>query len=243
MGSICNGIALYGNFLSFDSTFVSFSNYMFPSLRMRAMMNIPALSIFTHDSINIGEDGPTHQPVEHAAMLRSIPNCNVINPCDPNETAFSFRLSYETTKNPVVITTTRQKVATLENTSYEGFKHGAYVIYKEKGLLDGVIIAAGSEVSLAIDVAKKLEEEGKFVRVVSMPSMFLFDKQSKEYKEEIIPSNVKSMAIEMSHSMPWYKYSKNVYGVDTFGISAPAKDVLVELGFTVEKVLEYYKGI
>jgi transketolase len=176
-------------------------------------------------------------------MLRSIPNCNVINPCDPNETNYAFRLSQETTNNPVVITTTRQKVTTLENTSYEGFKHGAYIIRKENGPLDGVIIAAGAEVELAINVAKKLEFEGKNVRVVSMPSMFMFDQQSNEYKEQIIPTGVKNMAIEMAHSMPWYKYSRNVYGVDRFGLSAPAKYVQEELGFTVEKVLEYYKSL
>ena len=242
MGAIVNGLTLHG-MRGFGGGFMVFSDYMKPAIRLSALMGLPALYVFSHNSPLVGEDGPTHQPIEHAAMLRSIPNCNVINPCDANETVFAVRLSAETTKNPVVITTTRQKVPTLANTSYEGFKHGAYVIYEEKGQLDGVIIAAGSEVALAIDVAKKLEEENKYVRVVSMPSMFLFEQQSKEYKEQVIPSNVKSMAIEMSHSMPWYKYSKNVYGVDGFGLSAPASDVLKELGFTVEKVLEYYNSL
>jgi transketolase len=176
-------------------------------------------------------------------MLRSIPNCNVIVPCDANETVYAFNISQETTKNPVVITTTRQKVKTLANTSLEGVKHGGYVIYSEKGKLDGVIVSCGAEVELAIEVAKKLEEENKFVRVVSMPSMFLFDKQTKEYKDSIIPRGVKSMALEMAHSMPWYKYSPNVYGVDTFGLSAPGSVVQKELKFTVSDVLSYYNSL
>ena len=242
MGAIVNGLTLHG-LRGFGGGFLVFSDYMKPAIRLAALMNIPSLFIFSHNSALVGEDGPTHQPIEHLTMLRSIPNCNVINPCDPNETNFAFRLSQETTNNPVVITTTRQKVVTLANTSYEGFKHGAYIIYKEKGSLDGVIIAAGSEVALAIEVAKKLESEGKNIRVVSMPSMFLFDQQTAEYKEQVIPTGVKSMAIELAHSMPWYKYSRNVYGVDRFGLSAPAQHVIEELGFTVEKVLAYYKSL
>lgn len=242
MGAIVNGLTLHG-LRGFGGGFLVFSDYMKPAIRLAALMNIPSLFIFSHNSPLVGEDGPTHQPIEHLTMLRSIPNCNVINPCDPNETNYAFRLSQETTNNPVVITTTRQKVTTLENTSYEGFKHGAYIIRKENGHLDGVIIAAGAEVELAINVAKKLESEGKNVRVVSMPSMFMFDQQSNEYKEQIIPTGVKNMAIEMAHSMSWYKYSRNVYGVDRFGLSAPAKYVQEELGFTIEKVLEYYKSL
>ena len=242
MGAIVNGLTLHG-LRGFGGGFLVFSDYMKPAIRLAALMNIPSLFIFSHNSPLVGEDGPTHQPIEHLTMLRSIPNCNVINPCDPNETNFAFRMSQETTKNPVVITTTRQKVTTLANTNYEGFKHGAYIIRKENGPLDGVIIAAGAEVELAINVADKLSEEGKNVRVVSMPSMFIFDQQSRKYQEEIIPSGVKTMALEMAHSMPWYKYSKNVYGVDRFGLSAPAKYVQEELGFTVEKVLDYYKSL
>ena len=242
MGAIVNGLTLHG-LRGFGGGFLVFSDYMKPAIRLSALMGLPALYIFSHNSPLVGEDGPTHQPIEHYAMLRSIPNCNVINPCDANETIYAFKVVKETTKTPVVITTTRQKVATLANTSYEGFKCGAYVIHKENGKLDGVIIAAGAEVGLALNVAKKLEEEGKCVRVVSMPSMFLYDQQSKEYKEEIIPSNVKTMALEMSGSMPWYKYSKNVYGVDRFGLSAPADYVTVELGFTVDKVVEYYNNL
>ena len=242
MGAIVNGLTLHG-LRGFGGGFLVFSDYMKPAIRLAALMNIPSLFIFSHNSPLVGEDGPTHQPIEHLTMLRSIPNCNVINPCDPNETNFAFIMSQETTKNPVVITTTRQKVTTLANTSYEGFKHGAYIIRKENGPLDGVIIAAGAEVELAVNVAEKLAEEGKNIRVVSMPSMFIFDQQSKQYQEEIIPTGVKTMAIEMAHSMPWYKYSKNVYGVDRFGLSAPAKYVQEELGFTVEKVLDYYKSL
>ena len=242
MGAIVNGLTLHG-MRGFAGGFLVFSDYMKPAIRLAALMNLPSLFIFSHNSPLVGEDGPTHQPIEHLAMLRSIPNCNVINPCDANETVYSFNLSFKLDKTPTVIATTRQKVPTLANTSEEGFNHGAYIIYPEKGELDGVIIATGAEVALAIDVAKKLEEEGKYIRVVSMPSMFLYDKQSKEYKESIIPSNVKNMAIEMAHSMPWYKYSRNVYGVDTFGVSAPASVVTKHLKFTVADVYEYYKSI
>ena len=242
MGAIVNGLTLHG-LDGFGGGFLVFSDYMKPAIRLSALMNLRTLFIFSHNSALVGEDGPTHQPIEQMTMLRSIPNCNVINPCDANETVYAFRVYQELLNTPTVITTTRQKVTTIENTSYEEFKRGGYVVYKEKGKLDGVIIAAGSEVSLAIEVAKKLEEEKKYVRVVSLPSMYLFDSQSKEYKEQIIPSNAKTMAIEMAHSMPWYKYSKNVYGVDRFGLSAPASVVLKELKFTVEDVLDYYKSI
>ena len=242
MGAIVNGLTLHG-LRGFGGGFLVFSDYMKPAIRLSALMGLPTLYVFSHNSPMVGEDGPTHQPIEHLSMLRSIPNCNVINPCDANETSYCFRLSRETKDHPVVITTTRQKVSTLGNTDYEGFKRGAYIIHKEEGTLDGVIIASGSEVGLAIDVAKKLKEEGTHIRVVSMPSMFLFDRQDALYKEEIIPTGVKNMTIEMSHGMPWYKYSKNVYSVDSFGLSAPAERVLEALGFTVDKVVDYYKSL
>lgn len=242
MGAIVNGLTLHG-MRGFGGGFLVFSDYMKPAIRLAALMKIPSLFVFSHNSPLVGEDGPTHQPIEQLTMLRSIPNCNVIVPCDANETVYAFNLAYETTSNPIVITTTRQKVPTLANTSEEGFRRGAYIVYKENGKLDGVIVAAGAEVSLAVDVAKKLEKESVYVRVVSMPSMFLFDQQSKEYKEQIIPSNVKNMALEMAHSMPWYKYSKNVYGVDRFGLSAPAAAVTKELKFACEDVYNYYKSL
>ena len=242
MGAVANGLTLAG-MRGFGGGFLVFSDYMKPAIRLAALMQIPTLFVFSHNSPLVGEDGPTHQPIEQLTMLRSIPNCNVMVPCDANETVYAFNISQETTKNPVVITTTRQKVKTLAGTSEDGVKHGGYVIYPEKGKLDGVIISCGAEVALAIDVAKKLEEENKFVRVVSMPSMFLFDKQSKEYKDSVIPKGVKSMALEMAHSMPWYKYSPNVYGVDKFGLSAPGCVVQRELKFTVEDILNYYNNL
>ena len=242
MGAVVNGLTLHG-MRGFGGGFLVFSDYMKPAIRLAALMQIPSLFIFSHNSPLVGEDGPTHQPIEHLTMMRSIPNCNVMVPCDANETVYAFNVSQELQKTPSVITTTRQKVPTLANTSEEGFKKGAYVIYHEEGKLDGVIIACGAEVALAIDVAKKLKAEGENVRVVSMPSMFLFDKQSKEYKDQIIPKGVKSMALEMAASMPWYKYSQNVYGVDQFGLSAPASVVLKELKFTTTDVYNYYKSL
>ena len=242
MAAIVNGLTLHG-MRGFAGGFLVFSDYMKPAIRLAALMQIPSLFVFSHNSPLVGEDGPTHQPIEHLTMLRSIPNCNVMVPCDANETVYAFNVSQELKTTPTVITTTRQKVPTLANTSEEGVKRGAYVIYKEKGKLDGVIIACGAEVSLAIELAKKLETEGTYVRVVSMPSMFLFDKQSKEYKLEIIPTGVKTMALEMAHGMPWYKYSNNVYSVDNFGLSAPASMVLKALKFTLEDIYNYYKNI
>jgi len=242
MGAIVNGLTLHG-LRGFGGGFLIFADYLKPAIRLSALMNIPSLFVFSHNSAMVGEDGPTHQPIEQMTMLRSIPNCNVMNPADPNETVYAFEIAHELKHTPTIVSTTRQKVPTLANTSYDGVLKGGYVIKKESNKLTGVIISAGSEVSLAIDVANKLEENGEGVRVVSMPSMFLFDKQSEEYKASVIPANVKSMAIEMACTMPWYKYSRNVYGVDRFGLSAPGAKVQEELGFTVDKVLEFYNKI
>lgn len=242
MGAIVNGLTLH-DLRGFGGGFLVFSDYMKPAIRLAALMGIPSLFIFSHNSALVGEDGPTHQPIEQFAMLRSIPNCNVMNPCDANETVFAFEIALQLKRTPTVIATTRQKVETLENTSCDGVAKGGYIIYKENGLLDGIIIASGSEVSLAIKVAKELEKDHKYVRVVSMPSMYLFEQNDNEYKQSILPDGVKSMALELASPMPWYKYTKNVYGVDRFGFSAPSKIVEEQLGFTVDKVLDYYRSL
>lgn len=242
MGSIANGISLFAGFVGIGSTFLAFSDYMKPAIRMAALMELPSVFVFSHDSLAVGEDGPTHQPIEHLAMLRSIPNCNVIRPCDAQETAQCMKLVFENKKNPSVIITTRQNLDMFENKSCK-LENGAYVIQKEKGGLDVVLVASGSEVSLAIHTSKVLAEKGIKARVVSMPSQYLFDKQKDSYKESILPKGTPVVAVELSHPMSWYKYTPNVYGVETFGISAPASSVLDEFGFTPDKLATYVTKI
>ena len=239
MGAIVNGMTLH-HLRGFGGGFLVFSDYMKPAIRLAALMQVRSLFIFSHNSALVGEDGPTHQPVEQMVMLRSIPNVAVFNPADANETVYAFYAASKLAKTPSVITTTRSKVRTLENTSLEGVLKGGYILRKENGPLDGIIISAGSEVEVAMDVALELEKEGKNVRVVSMPCQLLFDKQPKEYQEEILPKGIKKMALEMSSPLSWYKYTPYVYGLDHFGLSAPANVVREQLGFTVEKVKEFY---
>ncbi len=238
MGAICNGITLYSGLVGVASTFLAFSDYMKPALRMAALMELPTVTVFSHDSLAVGEDGPTHQPIEHLAMLRTIPNFNVIRPCDAVETSAAFKWAFESQKTPSAIITTRQDLKMNPNKNCK-LENGAYVIQKEKGNLDLVIIASGSEVSLAIDTANELGEKGINIRVVSMPSTYLFDKQKDSYKDSVLPKNTEIIAVEMSHPMSYYKYTKNVYGVETFGISAPASEVMNNFGFTVEKFSKY----
>lgn len=243
MGAIANGIQLHGGLHTFTGAFFAFSDYMKPTLRLAAIMNLPTTFVFTHDSIAVGEDGPTHQPVEQLAGLRAIPNLNVIRPADANETIAAWKIAFESKTTPTTLIFTRQNVANYETTNYEGVLKGAYVVGKEVNKLDGIILAAGSEVELAMDAKEVLFSEGIDVRVVSMPSMFLFDKQSNEYKESVLPANVKTLAVEMASSMPWYKYAKNVYGIDTYGLSAAGEVVMSEFGFTKENIAKLFKEI
>lgn len=240
MGSISNGITLHGGLKSFTGGFFVFSDYMKPPLRMAALMNIPSIFVFSHDSLFVGEDGPTHQPIEQLVMLRSIPNFTTIRPADANETvqAWKFAINNE---GPTAIITTRQNVTNYSNFN-KNFNKGAYVISKEKGKLDGILLAAGSEVSLAIEAQKELEKEHIYVKVVSMPSMEIFDKQDASYKQEVLNSD-KILAVEMANPMPWYKYTKYVFGVESFGLSAPMNIVKEEFKFTKEHIVKLYKKI
>ncbi len=242
MGAISNGITLYAGFVGFGSTFLAFSDYMKPAIRMAALMNLPSVFIFSHDSLAVGEDGPTHQPIEQLAMLRSIPNCNVLRPCDGAETAQAMSLAFSSKTTPSCVITSRQVLEMTSNKACNVSK-GAYVFQKEKGNLDGIIIATGSEVSLAANTASLLAKEGLGIRVVSMPSTFLFDQQKQSYKDSILPANTPIIAVELSHPMSWYKYTQNVYGVSEFGISAPASKVLDHFGFTTEKFSKYVKEV
>ncbi len=244
MTAIVNGITLHGGLRAFGAGFFIFSDYMKPSLRLASIMQIPSIFIFSHDTVCVGEDGPTHQPIEQLTMLRSIPNFDVIRPADATEVKAALKIAFESKLTPTAITTTRQPLTNLASTSEDGVRHGAYIAYEPKKKATGIIIACGSELELCIEVAKTLEDSGENVRVVSMPSQFLFECQDKKYKEKILPSTItKRLAVEMGHPMSWYKYSKNVYGIDTFGISSPLKYIHEYYGFTVDNLVKVYKNI
>ena len=243
MAAITNGIVLHGGLKAFAGGFFVFSDYMKPAIRLAAIMQIPSIFVFTHDSIGVGEDGPTHQPIEQLAGLRAIPNLNVIRPADAKETVAAWKVAMESKLTPTVIVLTRQAVKNQDNTSYEGFSKGAYIVKKEENELQGIIIASGSEVELALDTEKILKEKGYDVRVVSMPSMFMFEQTTQKYQKEVLPSRAKKIAIEMASSMPWYKYAKNVYGIDTFGISAPIEDALKYFKFTPQDFALYVEKV
>ncbi|MBN2300851.1 MAG: transketolase [Acholeplasmataceae bacterium] len=240
MGAIVNGMVLHGGLMVFGGAFFVFSDYMKPAIRLAAIMQIPSIFVFSHDTIAVGEDGPTHQPVEQLTGLRAIPNLNVIRPADANETLAAWKIAMESKTTPTVIILTRQNVINRQTTSYEGVIKGAYIVSKEEKQLDGILLASGSEVGLALDVKQILTNKGIDVRVVSMPSHLLFEKQSEKYQKEILPKRTKILAVEMGSRMSWYKYTPYVYGLDEFGVSAPLEHALDYFGFTKEKVAEYY---
>lgn len=245
MASILNGMMLHGGVRVFGGTFFVFCDYLKPAMRMAALMGLPVTYVLTHDSIAVGEDGPTHEPIEQLAMLRTIPNFSVIRPADATETAAAWRLAAESKSTPTALILTRQNLTTMANTSYEGVSKGAYVVSEAANDMDGILIATGSEVNLAVAAQQQLASEGIHVRVVSMPSMDLFEKQSKEYRELILPKHVtKRMALEMGATYGWHKYvgfDGVVLGIDRFGASAPANQVIEAYGFTVENVVSLYK--
>ncbi|WP_314161082.1 transketolase, partial [uncultured Gemella sp.] len=207
MATVLNGLMLHGGVRVFGGTFFVFSDYLKGALRLSALQNLPVTYVFTHDSIAVGEDGPTHEPIEHLASLRTIPNTYVFRPADATETQAAWYLSQKTNDRPTSIVLTRQNLPILENSSFEKVAKGAYVVYETAADFDTILIATGSEVALAIDVARELEKDGSKVRVVSMPSVELFEEQSKEYKEELLPLNIRRrVSLEMGNSALWYKY-------------------------------------
>ena len=246
MATVLNGLMLHGGVRVFGGTFFVFSDYLKGALRLSALQNLPVTYVFTHDSIVVGEDGPTHEPIEHLASLRTIPNTYVFRPADATETQAAWYLSQKTNNRPTSIVLTRQNLPILENSSFEKVSKGAYVVYETAVDFDTILIATGSEVALAIDVARELEKDGFKVRVVSMPSVELFEEQSKEYKEELLPLNIRRrVSLEMGNSSLWYKYvglDGLAIGIDKFGASAPANKVIEEYGFTVEAVVEKIKN-
>ena len=242
MAAMVNGLVLHG-LKGFSGAFFVFADYLKPAARMAAIMGIPSTYIFSHDSIAVGEDGPTHEPIEQLSMFRTTPNINVLRPADGNETNFAYRFAMEATKTPSVIVTSRQNLEVKVETTYEQFSKGAYVISDAKDF-EGILIATGSEVGLAIDTQTALAKEGINVRVVSMPSMDVFELQTPEYKESVLPAACqKRVAMEMGSTHLWYRYASVVKGIDTFGVSAPASDAIPFFGFTVEAMKNLYKGL
>ena len=247
MGAILNGMAAHGGTLPFGATFLIFSDYMRPPIRLAALMGLHVIYVFTHDSIAVGEDGPTHEPVEQLLGLRSIPNMLVIRPADANETAAAWRIAIEHTNGPVALVLTRQNLPILDLQKYPqlplGVRSGGYVLEHEtgNGLPDITMIATGSEVQLALAAREKLEAQGVRARVVSLPCWNLFDAQPIEYREAVFPLEVPMLAIEAGVSLGWQPYigpGIATIGVDRFGSSAPGEIVMREYGFSVENVLQ-----
>ena len=240
MAAICNGMYLHGGLIPYCATFAVFSDYMKNAMRMSAIMEIPVIYILTHDSIGVGEDGPTHQPIEHLAGLRAMPNLRVYRPADGKETAAAW-ISALTGKNPSCLFLSRQNLPRLQNSGEKAFKGGYVLCDSEKKTPDAIIIATGSEVALAISAKDTLKAEGVDVRIVSMPCMEDFEAQSEKYKESVLPSNVRArVAVEAGSSMCWYKYvgmDGKIVGMETFGESAPAGKLFAKYGFTVENVV------
>ncbi|MEX3469364.1 transketolase [Staphylococcus hominis] len=244
MGAAVNGMAAHGGLHPYGATFFVFSDYLKPALRLSAIMGLNATFIFTHDSIAVGEDGPTHEPIEQLAGLRAIPNMNVIRPADGNETRVAWEVALESKKTPTSLVLTRQNLPYLdvdEETVEEGVRKGAYIVFETETKPEYLLLATGSEVSLAIEAAKDLDKQGKGVRVVSIPNWFAFEQQSDEYKESVIPKELtKRVAIEMASPLGWHKYvgtEGKVIGIDGFGASAPGDLVVEKYGFTKENIL------
>lgn len=242
MVAIMNGMTLHKGVKVSAGGFLVFSDYFKAAVRMACLMKLPIILPLSHDSVAVGEDGPTHQPIEQFAMLRSIPNMHVIRPGDAVEMSAAWKLAIESTENPTALILTRQNVETMENSSVEGVSKGAYVIGKEENHLDAIIIASGSEVNLAMKAKKVLLEKGIDVRVVSMPCQEIFDQQDEQYKEAVLPNAMrKRLSVEMASSFGWHKYvglDGITMSIDEFGKSAPAQDVIQSYGFTVDGVVE-----
>ncbi len=248
MGTIVNGLALHGGIMKpYSATFFTFSDYMRPAVRLGALMGLPVVYVFTHDSIGLGEDGPTHQPVEHMLAMRSIPNLYVFRPGDPNETVATWR-TMMTLDMPCAIVLTRQKVAPMTGDHVaEGVAHGAYVYADADGTPDVILLATGSEVEIAVEAYNTLMADGVKARVVSMPSWELFEEQDDTYKESVLPAEVKNrVSIEAGVTLGWHKYIGTdgvAIGVDKFGASAPYEKIYEEYGLTADKVVEAAKGM
>ena len=249
MGKALNGIALHGGFIPFGGTFLVFADFMRPAVRMAALMGLRSIFVFTHDSIAVGEDGPTHQPVEHAMSLRVIPNLCVIRPADALETAMAWQTACLNQHKPTALLLSRQKLPVLHKYAaviHDNAGKGAYVLDAGQGEAKAVIIATGSEVQLALEAQAKLAEEGICVSVVSMPSWDMFEMQSEEYKKSVLPEGLPKVAVEAGVTLGWSRYTgseDNVIGINKFGASAPGGTVMKEYGFTAENVAAKVKSL
>lgn len=247
MAAIGNGLALHGGLKAFVATFFVFSDYVKPMARLSALMKLPLTYVFTHDSIGVGEDGPTHEPIEQLAAFRSLPDFTVFRPCDRTETAAAWMYAVENECGPTGLVLTRQNLPQIEGSSKDTLKGGYVIAESEKAVPDAIIIASGSEVSLAINAKEELKKSGIDVRVVSMPSMELFDKQSAEYKESVLPNGVrKRVAVEALSDFGWYKYvglDGKVIAMEGFGASGPAATLFEHFGFTVDNVVKTVKEV
>lgn len=244
MASAQNGMLLHGGLRTYVGCFCVFSDYLKPAIRMAALSHLPAIYLFSHDSIAVGEDGPTHQPIEQLAMLRSIPNVRVIRPCDERETYAAWAEALRSTKTPTALILSRQNLPLLEGSSAEGLAKGAYIVSKEakKAVID--LIATGSEVSLAVEAQKMLLEKGIDVRVISMPSWELFQEQEQAYQDSVLDQPWdRRVSVEMLSTFGWDRFAKHHMGIDTFGTSAPAKDAIKKFDFTPERLVKIVENI
>lgn len=243
MGAALNGMAVFGGVIPYGATFLVFADYVRPAIRLAALSHIPSIFIFTHDSVGLGEDGPTHQPIEQLTSLRIIPNLVVIRPADANETAQAWKVAIEHRNGPTVIALSRQNVPTLEHSNHPTVEKGAYIL-KDFGTPELILMASGSEVGLILESAQKLADEGKGVRVVSFPSWELFEKQDEAYRESVLPKNIqKRLAVEAGLGIGWERYAQSAISIERYGASAPAKIIFEKLGFTVENVVARAKEL
>jgi transketolase len=245
MSAIMNGISLHGGLIPFGATFLMFSEYARNALRMAALMKIRSLFVYTHDSIGLGEDGPTHQPVEQIPTLRMIPNMSVWRPCDAVESAVSWQQGIERKDGPSCLIFSRQGLPHQERTDEQiaDIVKGGYILKDCDGTPDAVIIATGSEVALAVEASNSLTAAGKKVRVVSMPSVDAFESQDDAYRAAVLGSGIPTVAVEAAVTAGWYKYADAVVGIDHFGESAPADLLFKEFGFTVENVVKAVESV
>eukprot|EP00172_Hildenbrandia_rubra_P003326 Plantae.Rhodophyta-Hildenbrandia_rubra.ctg51749.p1 GENE.Plantae.Rhodophyta-Hildenbrandia_rubra.ctg51749~~Plantae.Rhodophyta-Hildenbrandia_rubra.ctg51749.p1 ORF type:complete len:751 (-),score=122.57 Plantae.Rhodophyta-Hildenbrandia_rubra.ctg51749:265-2517(-) len=246
MGAIVNGIALSDyNLIPFYATFLVFTDYMRGALRLASLSKAGIIGVTTHDSVGLGGDGPTHQPIEHLTSLRAMPNHYVYRPADPMETAAAYAVGIVSRETPTTIVLTRQKVPLLENTSYDAAKKGAYIVFADSSP-EILLIATGSELSITIEAGKELQSQGTKVRVVSMPCADIFEEQSQEYRESVIPPSIpkrKRVAVEAASKLSWYRYAENFVCIDQFGYSAPGSDVLEHFGMTKDNIVKVVSRI
>jgi transketolase len=245
MVAAVNGINLHGAVRGFGASFMVFSDYARPAIRLAALMECPSIFVFTHDSVGVGEDGPTHEPIEHLTSLRAIPNLNVFRPADGNETVVGWKLALESQTTPTLLALTRQALPPITPDTMKGHpaEKGGYVLKDSSTTPDVILIGSGSEVQHALSAQAALAEEGVQARVVSMPSPFLFDLKSDEYRSEILPKSIPAVAIEAGATLGWYKYAQAVVGIDRFGLSAPGDVVMRELGITAETLVNSAKQL